>query len=344
MLAAIDFFCGAGGLTFGLERAGVDVRAAVDLDPACVHPIEKNTSAKFRLADVDDVTASDVRAWLSGAEFTLLAGCAPCQPFSTYTQARRASRDGRWRLLDRFGAIVGAVRPDLLTIENVPNLTRELVFTRFVRLLRDLGYHVTWSVVECADYGVPQRRRRLVLLGSRYGVVELVRPTHRGARRRTVRDAIERLAPLAAGESSPDPLHFAANLSPLNLKRIRASRPGGSWAEWPARLVARCHRQGNGRKYPSVYGRMEWDSPSPTITTQAYNYGSGRFGHPEQDRALSLREAALLQTFPRRFSFARDGEANMAVTGRLVGNAVPPRLGEIVGRSLLRHLDAITRS
>ena len=160
----------------------------------------------------------------------------------------------------------------------------------------------------------------------------------------TVREAISHLVPLAAGDSDPsDALHSACKLSELNLRRIRASRPGGTWRDWDAALVATCHRKQSGETYPSVYGRMEWDAPSPTITTQCFGYGNGRFGHPEQDRAITLREAAILQTFPASYRFLQTGErARFYVLGRLIGNAVPVRIGEIVAESLRRHLSDLS--
>jgi DNA (cytosine-5)-methyltransferase 1 len=149
------------------------------------------------------------------------------------------------------------------------------------------------------------------------------------------------LSPLAAGEVCPDdPLHRASELSPLNLRRIRHSRPGGTWREWPRELVAECHKVNSGKTYPSVYGRMEWDKPAPTITTQFFGFGNGRFGHPEQDRAISLREGALLQSFPKTYQFVKPGgEYCFKTIGRLIGNAVPVRLGEVVGRTIRRHLE-----
>lgn len=153
---------------------------------------------------------------------------------------------------------------------------------------------------------------------------------------------MSRLAPLAAGDVSlDDPLHRTSELSPLNLRRIRHSRPGGTWRDWPRELVAQCHKIKNGKTYPSVYGRMEWDQPSPTITTQFFGFGNGRFGHPEQDRAISLREGAILQSFPKDYRFVEPGgDYRFKTIGRLIGNAVPVRLGQVVGETVRRHLEA----
>ena len=149
-------------------------------------------------------------------------------------------------------------------------------------------------------------------------------------------DALE-----AGGKYTNDPLHRACRLSSLNLKRIRASKAGGTWRDWPMRLRAKCHREESGQTYPSVYGRMEWDRPAPTITTQFFGFGNGRFGHPDQDRAITLREGAILQSFPEGYEFSPKGEpVQFSTLGRLIGNAVPVRLGEAIGNSIHRHLKA----
>lgn len=150
----------------------------------------------------------------------------------------------------------------------------------------------------------------------------------------------------SAGEqNTSDPLHMSASLSELNFSRIKASSAGGTWRDWPIELLADCHRKASGATYPSVYGRMEWDKPAPTITTQCFGYGNGRFGHPEQNRAISLREAAILQTFPADYKFAPEGsELRFNQMGRLIGNAVPVRLGEAIAKSFLTHINAYASS
>ena len=261
----------------------------------------------------------------------------------TYSRKGRKSRkDTKWDLVADFGRLIRAARPDLVTMENVPQLLDHEVFAEFRLSL--IGYHIWHNVIECAQYGVPQTRKRLVLLASRLGPVALASPSTINESG-TVRGAISHLPRLAAGDSDPqDKLHSACKLSVLNLCRIKASKPGGTWRDWPPELVAKCHRKKSGDTYPSVYGRMEWDAPAPTITTQCFGYGNGRFGHPQQDRAITLREAAILQTFPDAYRFLRDGErACYYVLGRLIGNAVPVRLGEVVAESLLNHVREVTR-
>ena len=342
-IVAIDLFCGVGGLTQGLGRAGIDVVMGVDLDPACQYAFETNNAATFVNADVMQLRAEELAPALAGKDVSLLAGCAPCQPFSTYSRSAKRGRSGGprrhrsndWVLLRRFGELISDLKPDLVTMENVPPLRDQQVFREFVAGLR--GYHVDHDIVDGRMVGLPQTRKRLVLVGSTLGAITLPTPD---AVPDTVRATIGRLPSLEAGGVDPgDALHAASRLSALNVERIRASTPGGTWRDWPERLRARCHTRAAGATYPSVYGRMTWDAPSPTITTQCFGYGNGRFGHPEADRAISLREAAMLQGFPREYRFLRPQErANFATMGRLIGNAVPVPLGEYIGRTLVEHV------
>ncbi|OJF94122.1 DNA cytosine methyltransferase [Pararhizobium antarcticum] len=340
-LGAIDLFCGAGGLTHGLEREGIDVIAGIDIDPICAFPYEANNLSRFVLHDVAKIDAAKLTEAWGDTEVRLLAGCAPCQPFSKYTQGRM--RDERWSLLNAFSRLIDECAPELVTMENVPELKRHSIHEDFVSQLKALGYEVSETIVECLHYGIPQQRKRLVLLASKLGPIELISASEFGAKASTVRDVIGDLPPIAAGQAhSSDGLHRSSGLSEINLRRIQASRPGGSWSDWDKSLVANCHQKEQGKGYRSVYGRMEWDKPAPTITTQSFGFGSGRFGHPAQDRALSLREAAMLQTFPKNYKFAPDDRrVEMKNIGRLIGNAVPVTLGQVVGRSVIRHLGGL---
>lgn len=344
-LACIDLFCGAGGLTHGLISEEIRVVAGVDIDPMCRHPFETNNEARFIRQDVSKTTPEELHALFGDAEIRILAGCAPCQPFSTYAQRYDTVGSDRWALLYEFARLVESVRPEIVTMENVPTVTRHQVYADFVTSLKDLKYWVWEGVVDCSDYGLPQQRRRQVLLASRIGDIKLIEPTH-GGDPVTVQQAIGELPPLAAGESSAtDALHTAAKLSELNLERIRASVPGGTWRDWPEHLRAKCHQRDTGKTYPSVYGRMRWDEPAPTLTTQFFGFGSGRFGHPEQDRAISLREGAILQGFPEHYSFLPErAPIHFRTLGRLIGNAVPVTLGRVIGRSINRHLGITSRT
>jgi DNA (cytosine-5)-methyltransferase 1 len=225
-------------------------------------------------------------------------------------------------------------------MENVPGLLEYEIFDDFIAELENEKYHVSYQVINCSDYGIPQRRQRLVLLASKLGLIQILPPRKRPNGDKTVREAISKLPPIEAGEiCRQDPLHQSSGLSPINMQRIRSSKPGGTWRDWNPKLVAMCHKKKSGKTYPGVYGRMQWDEPAPTITTQFYGFGNGRFGHPEQDRAISLREGAILQSFPKTYKFVRKGEAiHRKTIGRLIGNAVPVKLGEIIGKSIVKHV------
>ncbi len=339
-VSAVDLFCGAGGLSYGLKRAGVSVVAGIDLDPSCRYPYEANIGAPYIGRDVREITAAHLDPlWVDGS-VKLLAGCAPCQPFSPYRRGKDTSHEADWSLLGEFGRIATEVEPDLITIENVPRMSSAAIFTNFVEDLEARGYNVDWRSCRAADYGLPQTRRRLVLLASRIGPIAIPPGKYKPTNYRTVRQTIEKLPRLNAGSSdTKDRLHKCRALSKVNLERIQASQPGGTWEQWPTRLLAPCHRKPSGSTFRNVYARMSWDEPAPTITTLAHNFGTGRFGHPSQDRAISLREAAMLQGFPRRYEFV-DPKQPVTLTniGRLIGNAVPPPLAEAIGREAVRHV------
>ena len=339
---AVDLFCGAGGLTHGLEKEGIRVSAGIDIDPACRFPFESNNTAKFLQKDISAVTGGELNELYGGAAVRILAGCAPCQPFSTYAQRYALDgEDGRWGLLYEFARLARESSPDVITMENVPTVAQHKVFHDFVRSLEKSGYSVWFNVVDCSLYGVPQSRRRMVLLASKHGEISMIPPTRK--KPVTVRQSIGRMRKLSAGDAAPrDKLHACSSLSDQNLKRIRASKPGGTWRDWPKNLVVDCHKAKSGQTYPGVYGRMEWNKPAPTMTTQCYGFGNGRFGHPQQDRAISLREAAIIQSFPKTYKFiAKDKVANFKVLGRLIGNAVPVELGRAIGRSINAHIHSL---
>ena len=338
VVEAVDLFCGVGGLTSGLLSAGVRVVAGIDVDKACCFPFEANhAGARFIEQDVSSVTGDQLRSLWSPGVVRLLAGCAPCQPFSSYARGKGIGH-AKWGMLGQFARLIKEAQPDLVTMENVPGLQRQEPFQHFLETLKQCGFHVSYGVLNAAEYGVPQRRKRLVLLAAKHGPIALPKPTHPGKDNLvTVRKAIGDLPKLQHGRASKeDVIHRAASLSPLNLKRIRASKPGGTWRDWPVELVATCHTKESGKHSGGVYGRMMWDSPAPTMTTLCNGFGNGRFGHPEQNRAISLREAAIFQSFPKGYIFTEPGQVvSVKTVARLIGNAVPPKLAEAVGRQLL---------
>lgn len=346
--SVVDLFCGAGGLSHGFVLEGVPVVCGIDIDEECRFPFERNNLAPFVRRDVAGLQGADLRSVFVPGKYRVLVGCAPCQPFSLYTQGRagRGIEDPKWSLLREFARLIEEVQPDVVSMENVQRLRKfrdGKVLADFVRRLKKAGYFVTEQDVYCPDYGMAQKRTRLVLLASRFGPIDLEPPTHSEDAYRTVREAIGHLRPLRAGQADPsDLLHAAAGLSEMNLRRVRASKPGGTWRDWPEELRLACHRRESGKNYGAVYGRMIWDEPSPTITTQFHGVGNGRFCHPAQHRALSLREGAILQSFPSDYVFVPDGaEPNFSTLGRLIGNAVPVDLGRVIARSVMSHLTGL---
>jgi len=335
MTRAVDLFCGIGGLTHGLQRSGIKVAAGFDIDESCRFVYEaNNVGTQFVAADIQEIRGDDLDPFFADANNTLLAGCAPCQPFSAHNRKLRKESD--CSLVLEFARIVGEAKPDFVSMENVPGLAKHGAFTEFRERLSDLRYFHDAGVVRCAEYGVPQNRQRLVLIASRLGPIRVPR---RGVPPGTVEEFIRSLPPISDGQAHPDdPAHTSMPLTDLNKRRIRQSSPGGTWRDWDDDLVSACHRRAN---YPAPYGRMIWDEVAPTITTQFCYYSTGRFGHPEQDRALSVREGALLQTFPIGYRFSEAGRpVAVREAARHIGNAVPVKLAEAIGEAVTGASDA----
>lgn len=348
--AVVDLFCGVGGLTHGLKKAGLKVVAGIDNDPTCAYAYTVNNKANFIEADISKYPTSNVKELFGDADIKILVGCAPCQTFSTQANKYRkqidTETDVRWNLLKAFAKYIKEIKPDIVSMENVPSLQSFDIFKEFKKSLEDCGYYVSHQVVDCAKYGLPQKRRRLVLLASKHGEVKLLPSTSKYFKeKRTVRSVLAKLPSIEQGKRDKnDPLHRSAGLTDINLKRIKQSKPGGTWRDWDVCLLPNCYKKESGQTFSSVYGRMSWDAPSPTITTQFFSFGTGRYGHPDQDRAISLREASLLQTFPKNYKFFQN-EENMAITtiSRHIGNAVPVDLGRIIGISINEHLKGIKK-
>ncbi|MGS2741054.1 DNA cytosine methyltransferase [Sinomicrobium sp. M5D2P17] len=342
-ISGVDLFCGVGGLTHGLIKSGIKIRAGIDFDESCKYAYEANNRAKFIGKDISKVKRQDIEKYWKKEEIKVLVGCAPCQPFSTHSNKvndESKEKGDKWNLLNEFLRLVEETSPSIISMENVPNLSNKSIFKNFVDCLKEFGYNIFYKNVYCPDYGIPQKRRRLVLLGSMFGEISLIPPTHSFENYITVKSAIGKLEKVSAGEKSKrDRLHFTTKLTDINIKRIKASIPNGTWEDWHDDLKLECHKKATGKTYRAVYGRMSWNEPSPTITTQFYNYGTGRFGHPEQDRALTIREASILQTFPTDYKFVKeDSEVTLTKIGTHIGNAVPVKLGYVIGKSIKEHL------
>lgn len=346
----VDLFCGVGGLTHGLLKTGFNVVAGVDFDNSCKYAFEKNNNgATFYYKDISNLSTQELENMFPKGKRKILVGCAPCQPFSLYNKKRNDTsvreKDTKWKLLDAFADLIIEVQPEIISMENVLSLKifdKGLVLENFVQKLEKNGYLVSYFDVNAQDYGVPQRRKRLILFGTKFNKkIELVPPTHSKGNYITVRKALEGLPRLNNGEiCKKDPLHRSRVLGELNLKRIKATREGGFWREWSEELKLDCHKKENGKSFRSVYGRMNWNDVAPTMTTYCVGLGNGRFGHPEEDRAISLREAAIFQDFPRDYDFI-DPELKFSMTtlARQIGNAVPVGLGRVVGMSIIKHLE-----
>lgn len=348
-MKAIDFFCGAGGLTRGLRAAGIDVVAGVDIDASCRKSYEENNRpSKFSESDIHEVKRGDLVGLLpeldGASESVLFAGCAPCQPFSQ--QRRKGSQGKGATLLGQFGRLVSECEPGAVLVENVPGIARVggfSTFRRFLRMLEESGYGVAFKVLDAKDYGVPQNRQRLILIANRMGTASLPEPTHGKSRvpHATVRQAIGRFPAIGHGECHPTiPNHVAASISEVNVERLKATpHDGGDRTAWPSNLTLECHNKKNAG-HTDVYGRMFWERPAPALTGRCHSISNGRYGHPTQDRAISLREAAALQTFPDDYVF-------YGVNKRIalqIGNAVPVLLAEKLGHHVLSLAEEATPS
>jgi len=345
-IKVVDLFCGIGGLTHGLVLEGLDVVAGVDNDETCKYAFEKNNGSKFICKDIVDFSSEDLKKIYNDASIKVLVGCAPCQPFSALNRNKSVykSTDANWTPLYRFMALIKGTNPHIVSMENVPDLSDEKkypVFGEFIENLKSLGYKVSYKKVDVSKYGVPQKRKRLVLLASLFGELELIPETHTEENLVTVRKAIEQLPPIDDGESdSDDKFHRASKLSELNKKRIKATpKDGGSAKSWSKDLLPDCYKKESGRTFMcSVYGRMKWDKPAPTMTAHCLSLGTGRYGHPSQNRAISLREAGLFQSFPAYYEFDDPKKIHITKSAKHVGNAVPVLLGQAIAKSIKIHL------
>lgn len=341
--SVIDLFSGIGGLTHGFALEGFKIDAGIDFDNNCKFGFEENNIAKFIHADLSHSSSPDLVKRSFSSNKRILIGCAPCQAFSRYNKNQK---NDKWKLLYSYGKIIEEVSPEIISMENVPQLKTYdggKVFDDFLNVLITNNYYYKYQVVDSQYYGVPQHRKRLILLASKYGEIELLPYTHDDSTLITIRNTIGMLPSICDGEESElDPVHRSRKLSPLNKRRIIATPEGGGWKDWEDELMLECHKKESGRSFGSVYGRMKWDDIAPTLTTQCTGYGNGRFGHPEQDRAISLREAAMLQTFPEDYKlYDPNQQISRPSIERHIGNAVPVRLGQIIAKSIKKHIEAI---
>lgn len=337
-LKVVDFFCSIGGVSLGFKQAGLEVLGGVDIDQSCQETYEKNIGAKFLKEDVSELNFKKVGKTFGirrNQRNLIFVGCSPCQYYSNIKTDKTKSQKTRLLLAD-FQEFVAYFKPGYIFVENVPGLDHKegSPLAKFKKFLIENGYVFDDDVLNAKYFGVPQNRRRYVLIASRIKKqIKLPEPNRKDIK--TVRQAIgdyKKFPPINHGTMDKTPfVHSAARLAPINLDRIRETpHNGGSRKQWRKQaLQPDCYNDHDG--HTDVYGRMAWGRPSPTITTRFVSYSNGRYGHPEQDRALSLREGATLQSFPEDFIFYSNSQGIIA---RMIGNAVPPKLAESIAKCL----------
>lgn len=351
---AVDVFAGCGGLSLGMGRAGFSVLAAVENEPSAADTFRQNhPNARVFEEDIRGISSHDISEALDGRKIDLLMGCAPCQGFCSLTR-KQGGKDPRNQLPLEMARLIEELKPRVVLMENVPGLeTRgKRVLMDFLERLKLAGYEYQYAVVQMADYGIPQNRRRLVLLAGLGFFVTLPRATHerdpalhsRKAPWKTIREAIgHKKAPLTLSQAVKNggpkkhKWHVVRDLQPQTKVRLKAAIPGRTWRDIDERLRPACHQNGY-IGFTNTYGRMSWDDVSPTITSGCTTPCKGRFGHPDRRRyTISVQEAALLQTFPESYTFMSD---KIDVTCEMIGNAVPPQFGEALGRAVIEALAA----
>jgi len=347
---AVDLFSGGGGLALGLRRAGFSLIGAVEVDCHAASTFQANhPNTRLFIQDVRHLEGTDLLSLSKKGEIDLLAGCPPCQGFTSLT-AKYHKNDPRNRLLNEMLRLIEETRPRAVMMENVPGLAnrgKELLEPMLERLA-SLGYEPEMGVLQVADYGVPQFRKRLVLLAGKGFTISLPSPTHSRSgtsapKWKTVREAIGGMPTpptlSQAKANAPFPpvnWHVVRDLSPQNMVRLRSAKPGTGWRNIPEELRPNCHK-GDYYGFSNVYGRMTWDDVSPTITGGCTTFSKGRFGHPEEDRTISVREAACLQTFPDDYIF---DTPYMDHVCNIIGNALPCLFAEILSRSCFEALSS----
>lgn len=340
-LKAVDFFSGAGGLTHGLKAAGIEVIAGVDNDGTCKETFElNNAGAVFLERDITKYQPSELQKDLKikrNDNSMVFAGCAPCQFWSIIRTSKERSKKTKNLILD-FQRFVEYFKPGFVIVENVPGISSKKgsPMGHFISVLEGLGYNVAHDVTDMSLYGIPQKRRRFTLLASRVSSISLPRPTEK---RLTVKDVIgtkNGFSKIKAGTLDvTDFLHTAAHLSEKNTERVRMTpKDGGDRSAWQHKKAYQlaCYASGE-KKFYDTYGRMWWDRPSPTITTKFFSVSNGRFAHPDENRAISLREGATLQTFPKDYKFVGNSLASIA---KMIGNAVPPKFAKVIGKQIVK--------
>ncbi|MGO9613054.1 MAG: DNA cytosine methyltransferase [Dissulfurispiraceae bacterium] len=332
---SVDLFAGCGGLSEGMVKAGFIAKTAVEIDRYAVLAYRMNhPDTKIIEKDIREVSAHEIIDGLNGEPLHLAAGCPPCQGFSIVRRLnrKRSARDKRNDLILEYLRLVKELMPLTIMMENVPGLIDYHLFKDIVKDLDRLGYSPKVAIANLKDYGVPQNRKRLIMVGSLLGDIEIADGT---GEKVTVKQVIGGLEPV---EVTEDPLHkITTDHSPEVMERIRLTpKDGGSRTDLPENYTLKCHKKAN-VGFNDIYGRLRWDDYSSTITGGCLNPSKGRFLHPEEDRVITPREAALLQSFPREYKFpVAIPKASLAL---MIGNALPPRFSYIQSQNIRKHLD-----
>ncbi len=331
---AVDLFAGCGGLSEGLKQAGFQTIAACEIDPIAVATYKLNHPDVIVFeGDIKLVGTSKVQKLLEGEPLHLLAGCPPCQGFSSIRRLnkKRSARDGRNSLVDEYYRFVKELRPLTMMMENVPGLQNYFKFRNMLRKIKKLGYMFDTAVVNVADYGVPQRRRRLILVGSLLNEIKIAPGLNI---KKTVAMCIGSLESI---RETKDPLHrIVASHTKKIMEMIRLiPKDGGSRTDLPEKYILECHKRKN-VGFNDIYGRLKWDDYSSTITGGCLNPSKGRFLHPSEHRSITAREAALLQTFPMDYKFSAN--ATKTKIALMIGNALPPEFCRLQSANILDHL------
>lgn len=333
---SIDLFSGCGGLSLGMEEAGFDVQFAIENNKHAIKVFEANhKNCEVIPCDITEISVNEIKKKLNGDTLHLLAGCPPCQGFSTIRKLnkKKSKRDDRNSLIEDYLRFVEGLKPLTIMMENVPGLQDYHKFSRkLMPRLRKLGYNPHYRVVNVKKYGVPQSRKRLVLVGSILGDLKIAKGTEKKV---TVRQVIGNL-PIPS--EALDPMQkIVANHSERIMERIKATpKDGGSWKDLPEEYWLECHKE-SGVGFKDVYGRLRWDDHSTTITGGCLNPSKGRFLHPEQDRVITPREASLLQTFPKNYKFS--AKLPKYALAAMIGNALPPKFSYVQSANIKTHLD-----
>lgn len=348
-LKAVDFFCSGGGMSYGMQEAGVKILAGIDIDISCKETYESNIKdAQFIYADVFELRETELEKKLllkKNDDELILIGCSPCQFWSIINTDRKKSEKSK-NLLIEFSRFVKYFMPGYVVVENVPGVLRrkeESGLSSFIEWLKNAGYKVYFEVHNVVDFGVPQNRKRFTLIANRITNIEIV-PQKHGGLAKTVKDVIgiqNGFPTIEAGHRDESYfLHSVPSLSDINKKRLKkVAKDGGNrlgFANDPE-LQLKCFI-GKNDSFKDTFGRLWWNRPSPTITTKFFSISNGRFAHPEEDRALSLREGATLQSFPKNYKFISTSIAGIA---RMIGNAVPPKYAEAIGNAIMNSKNEI---